>query len=128
MLRLTSIMAMLALGLIAMPFICGCDGDDSDPNRLAAGDISGRWSGTAGDALDTGTGTAIEFLFFQSGNHLTGTASFLGPINGTISGRTVRIEGSDLKGILSEDGRTISGSFTDTGGAQKLFAVVKEDD
>lgn len=127
MARFLALALAISLGLAGASFICGCS-DDNDPDDPPATDISGRWTGTSSDSSDTGSGgTALEFTFYQAGNHLSGTASFLGPINGSISARHVRIEGSDFRGLLDEDLTTMRGSFTDSDGFQKLFAVTKED-
>ena len=126
MARFLVVILALSLGLAGAGFICGCS-DDNDPDDAPAMDVSGRWTGTYSDSHDTGGGSALEFLFSQSGNHLSGTASFLGPINGSISGRNIRIEGSDVRGVIADDLVTMRGSFTDSDGFQKLFVVTKED-
>ena len=127
MARFLALVLTVTLGLAAASFICGCS-DDNDPDDPPAMDVSGRWVGTFSDSQDTGSGgTALEFMFIQSGNHLSGTSSFLGPVNGSISGRNIRIEGSDLRGVIADDMVTIRGSFTASDGFQKLFVVSKED-
>ena len=126
MARFLALVLAITLGLAAGSFISGCS-DNNGTDNAPATDVTGRWTGTFSDSQDTGTsGTALEFTFIQSGSHLSGTSSFLGPINGSISGRNIRIEGSDLRGIIADDLVTIRGSFTDSDGFQKLFVVTKE--
>jgi len=116
--KVPCISTLVALG-VALFTLEGCNGGDNSGHKPAA-DISGVWNGT------NSLGENISFMFVQTANGLTGTASFLGPINGRLSHRTLSIEGSDLKGILSNDNSTIRGSYTDAGGVAVNFAVARE--
>ena len=126
MVRVTAIFTIVTLGLVAGLVISGCNGDDDDTSAPAM-DLSGSWSGTISDSGDTGTGSSINFLFIQSGSTITGTASFLGPIEGTLSGRTLHLEGGDLVGYLADDNETINGTYTSTAGDPTIFTVTKQD-
>lgn len=111
------LLSMLFMAAFSVLLLSGCDEDD-DKNSFPAADISGIWNGSNSD------GDNISFMFVQSSSgHISGTASFLGPINGRLSNRTLSIEGADLKAILSSDNTTFRGSYTQTNGFAVNFAV-----
>ena len=105
----------------------GCENDGKSVVSWPAANISGTWSGNFSTGGDTGSGTAINFLFMQTGPDITGNASFLGRINGTLHGRTLNIEGTDLVGYLADDFATIRGTFTAADGTQALFTITKDE-
>lgn len=113
---LLAIFITMAFAVLLLPG-CGDGGDNSDP----AADISGVWNGSNSE------GENISFMFVQSSSgSISGTASFLGTISGRMSNRTLSIEGSNLRGLLSSDNTTIRGSYTGTNGFAVNFAVARE--
>jgi len=105
----------------------GCsDNENKNTVSAPAANISGRWTGSSTDSSDTGT-TSVEFLFIQSGSKINGTSSFLGTIEGSLYGRTLTIDGTDLVGYLADDNETIRGTYTTTSGSPTTFSITKDD-
>ena len=117
-------LAVLLTAIACCPmFLGGCNGGNNDLSWPAA-DISGTWTGTF---TESDSETSISFLFMQSGPKITGTATFMGRIEGSFHGRTLTIEGTDLVGYLADDFATIRGAFTTAAGTPALFTITKDE-
>ena len=113
--------SMLVIGfVIGSVLIAGCDDNDNgdDPGPAPATNISGRWEGID-DASD------LNFTFFQDGSRLTGYSSFLGRFEGIFTGRTLKIESTDIVAYLSDDNETFRGTYTNTSGQFVNFTLEK---
>jgi hypothetical protein len=108
--------SFVALAVLAA-FVAGCASTDSAASRRPAGppaNVAGSWSGfTVGAG-----GTSVSLELRQSGNAVTGTIEvggrpdLSGPLEGTISGNTVRFRltsGFGSAGELNVSSDTITG-------------------
>lgn len=122
-----SIMFFLLLGLSTLFFSCdGGNGGTTGPTTTY--NVTGTWAGTiSGD--DVPSGTTITLNLTQSGNVVTGTTTLSIPgretvtdniTSGSFSDRTLQISITptgapapvNVTGTISDDGNTISGTWT----------------
>jgi hypothetical protein len=114
-----SLLFIFVMMAVSVFLFSGCGGDED--KSAPAADISGIWNGSNSEGQD------ISFMFIQSSSgSISGTASFLGPISGRMSNRTLSIDGANLRGVLTNDNTTIRGSYTGTNGFAVNFAIARE--
>jgi hypothetical protein len=116
--------------VLTLSAFSGCgDGDGGQDVSQPAADVSGTWHYVSSSG-DTGTAT-----YSQAGNTVAGTLHMdrggVGQMTGTIEGYTVSLS-IDWGGVvttavatISEDQRTLSGSWTETDGDRGTFVATR---
>lgn len=122
-----SIIFFLLLGLSTLFFSCdGGNGGTTGPTTTY--NVTGTWTGTISGG-DLPSGSTITLNLTQSGNVVTGTVQMTAPGRGTFtdnitsgsfSDRTLQISITpteatspiNMTGTISDDGNTISGTWT----------------
>ena len=122
-----SIIFFLLLGLSTLFFSCdGGNGGTTGPTTTY--NVTGTWTGTVSGG-DIPSGSTITLNLTQSGNVVTGTVQMTAPgwgtetdniTSGSFSDRTLQISITptgatspvNMTGTISDDGNTISGTWT----------------
>ena len=93
----------LLIGLLVAVSAAGCAQRDWVRDTLTLADVTGTWSGTAGDR-------PVDATFRQSGSRVTGTSSEITDYGFTVG--VVELEGVVNGEVLSFSGRGVSGEAT----------------
>jgi hypothetical protein len=108
-------MALLVLAVAAFCFVGGCNTDETDDitsDELPAVDISGSWTGTFTTADAEGD---FDFTMTMDANgEVEGINTRLGRFTGDVAGNRFTIDATDFFAVISANGRSMTGTFTDS--------------
>jgi len=121
----------MLFGVVAVAclvFVVGCNTDETDnPTRdePPAVDVSGSWTGEFETASTSGD---FDFtMTMDADGEVEGINPRLGRFTGDVTGYRFTIDSTDLFATISRNGRTMSGTYTDSqSGGPAVFTCTKD--
>jgi len=121
-------MALLVVTAAAFCFVGGCNTDETDDvttDEAPGVDITGSWTGTFTTADAEGD---FNFTMTMDANgEVEGINTRLGRFTGDVAGNRFTIDATDFFAVISPNGQSMTGTFTDSETGDPASVVVTKD-